>query len=131
MQITVTVADKIIKTAIGQAIEYQVYEQYDEDIVKAAKLPKTSELIKEIFADAKFQKDLTKHLTRVAVEAVEDCAYQDLSDEIDLPLLDSLKDKLDTVTQEQQAAYLQEREAQEVKRMIETLERAGYKLVKA
>jgi predicted ribosome quality control (RQC) complex YloA/Tae2 family protein len=67
----------------------------------------------------------------VAVEAVEDCAYQDLSDEIDLPLLDSLKDKLDTVTQEQQAAYLQEREAQEVKRMIETLERAGYKLVKA
>jgi hypothetical protein len=54
-----------------------------------------------------------------------------LSYEIDLPLLDSLKDKLDTITDEEQEAFMKEREAKEVKRMVETLERAGYKLVKA
>jgi hypothetical protein len=131
MQITITVADKIVKTAIENALENNLYDQYDADIIKAAKLPKMATVVKEIFNDAKFQKDLTKHLTQVAVGSIEDCVYDDLCYEIELPLLDDLISKCDAVTQEEQAAYLQEQEAKEVERMVKTLERAGYKLVKA
>ena len=131
MQITITFADKIVKTAIENALENNLYEQYDADIIKAAKLPKMSAMVKEIFADAKFQKDLTKHLTQVAVGAIEDCIYDDLSYEIELPLLNDLIDKCDAVTQEEQAALLEEQEAREVTRMVEALERAGFKISKA
>ena len=131
MQITITVADKIVKSAIENALENNLYDQFDAGILKAAKLPKMSAMVKEIFADAKFQKDLTKHLTQVAVGSIEDSIYDDLSYEIDLPLLSDLIAKCDAVTEEEQAAWRAEQEARSIRQMIETLEHAGYKLVKA
>jgi hypothetical protein len=130
MQITVTVADKIVKTAIENALETAL-QQYDAGIIKAAKLPKITAMVKEIFADAKFQKDLTKHLTQVAVGAIEDCIYDDLGYEIELPLLGDLIAKCDAVTEEEQADWRAEQEARSIRQMIATLEHAGYKLVKA
>lgn len=131
MQITVTVADKLIKTAIGEAINNSVYEEYGQNTLKAAKLPKTSDLIKEIFEDAKFQKNLAKYLNEIATEAIEDRIYDDLYYDVEMPLLDSLKAKLDAVSEEEQAVYQQEQEAKEVERMVNALKKAGYNITKS
>lgn len=131
MQITVTVADKLIKTSIGEAINNSVYESYDQNTLKAAKLPKTSDLIKEIFEDAKFQKNLVKYLNEIATEAIEDRIYDDLCYDVEMPLLDSLKAKLDAVSEEEQAVYRQEQEAKEVERMVNALKKAGYNITKS
>jgi hypothetical protein len=131
MQITITIKDKIVKTAIENALDCNLYEYFDTATIRAAKLPKMSTVVKDIFADAKFQKDLAKRIQETAELAVEECIYDDLTYEVELPFLNDLIEKCEGVTQEAEQAAEAEREAEEVKRMVKALERAGFKIEKA
>jgi hypothetical protein len=130
MQITVTVADKLIKTAITNTLDGELYEYFNSAVLKRAKLPKQSTLTNKIFADPKFQATLTKKLQDAAYAEVEDLIF-DLMYEIKMPEVDALirqcHDTMEKLNDEVEA----EQEAEEVKRMVKTLERAGFKIVKA
>jgi hypothetical protein len=130
MQITVTLADKLIKTAITNTLDGEIYEYFNSAILKRAKLPKQSTLTNRIFADAKFQATLTKKLQAAAYAEVEDLIF-DLMYEIKLPEVDALIKQCHNVTEQVSEEIEAEQEVENVKRMVMTLERAGYKVVKA
>jgi hypothetical protein len=130
MQITITVADKVIKSAISNTLDGSIYKYFDSATIKAAKLPKISALTKQIFEDPKFQAELTKQLQRIAETDIEDIIYNEMYD-LKLPGLDALVKQCEKVIEEREAELDAEREADEVKRMVKTLERAGFKIVKA
>jgi hypothetical protein len=131
MQITITIADKTIKNAIDNALDNNLYEYFDSATIKAANLPKRATVIKDIMADAKFQKAFAKRMVEAAESACEDSIWDDISYEVELPFLNDLIDKCESVTLEVEEAAQAEREAEEVKRMVKTLEKAGFKIVKA
>ncbi len=129
MQLTVTITDKLIKQAIENALDNEVYEYWDSATLKAAKIPKTATMVKEIFADPKFQAQLTKELTSTAESALEDYIFEVL-DEIRIPQIDTLCKKVQEAEEAMGAVELARQEDEEVKRMVKTLERAGFKIVK-
>jgi hypothetical protein len=131
MQITVTIKDKIIKSAVENALENELFEYFDSVTVKAAKLPKMATIVKQIMADAKFQKDLAKRMQEAAESIIEDTIYDDVGYEIEIPLLNELIEKVEAVSAEAQQEAEQAREAEEVKRMISILSKAGFKIEKA
>jgi len=130
MQITVTLADKLIKSAITNTLDGEIYEYFNSAVLKRAKLPKQSTLTNKIFADPKFQATLQKKLAAAAYAEVEDLIF-DLMYEINLPevngLIKQCHNVMETLNEEVEA----EQEVENVKRMVMTLERAGYKVVKA
>jgi hypothetical protein len=130
MQITVTLADKLIKTAITNTLDGEIYEYFNSAVLKRAKLPKQSTLVNKIFADAKFQATLTKKLQAAAYVEIEDLIF-DLMYEINLPEVDALIRQCHNVTEKLNEEVEAEQELENVKRMVMTLERAGYKVVKA
>jgi hypothetical protein len=130
MQITVTLPDKLIKTAITNTLDGELYEYFNSAVLKRAKLPKQSTLTNKIFADPKFQATLTKKLQAAAYNEVEDLIF-DLMYEIKLPEVDALIRQCHNVTEKLSEEVEAEQELENVKRMVMTLERAGYKVVKA
>jgi hypothetical protein len=130
MQITVTLADKLIKTAITNTLDGEIYEYFNSAVLKRAKLPKQSTLVNKIFADPKFQATLTKKLQAAAYAEVEDLIF-DLMYEINLPEVNGLIKQCHNVTEQLSEEVEAEQELENVKRMVMTLERAGYKVVKA
>jgi hypothetical protein len=130
MQITVTVPDKLIKTAIANTLDGELYEYFDSAIIKRAKLPKQSTLTNKIFADAKFQATLEKKLQAVAETEIEDLIF-DFMYEIKLPEVSGLVQQCHRMVEQRGAEIEAEQEAEHVKRMVMTLERAGYKITKA
>jgi dephospho-CoA kinase len=130
MQITVTLADKLIKTAIHNTLDGEIYEYFNSAVLKRAKLPKQSTLANKIFADAKFQATLQKKLAAAAYAEIEDLIF-DLMYEIKLPEVDALIRQCHDVTETLNEEVEAEQELENVKRMVMTLERAGYKVVKA
>jgi hypothetical protein len=130
MQITITVPDKLIKTAIANTLDGELYEYFDSAIIKRAKLPKQSTLTNRIFADAKFQATLEKKLQAVAETEIEDLIF-DFMYEIKLPEVSGLVQQCHRMVEQRGAEIEAEQEAENVKRMVMTLERAGYKITKA
>jgi len=130
MQITVTLADKLIKSAITNTLDGEIYEYFNSAVLKRAKLPKQSTLVNKIFADPKFQATLTKKLAAAAEAEIEDLIF-DLMYEINLPEVNGLIKQCHNVTEQVSEEIEAEQEVENVKRMVMTLERAGYKVVKA
>ena len=130
MQITVTLADKLIKTAITNTLDGEIYEYFNSAVLKRAKLPKQSTLVNKIFADPKFQATLEKKLAAAAYAEIEDLIF-DAMYEIKLPEVDGLIRQCHNVTEKLNDEIEAEQELENVKRMVMTLERAGYKVVKA
>lgn len=130
MQVTLNVPDKLIKTAIQNMLECNVYDYFDSECVKQAKLPKKSAAVKAIFEDPKFQTQITKELSRIAMLDIEDMLFDELFD-IKLALVSDMMQACEEADEARTEKREQEREAEEVARMVKTLERAGYKLVKA
>jgi hypothetical protein len=130
MQITVTIADKTIKSAIDNALDGAVYEYFDSATLKAAKIPKAKAAVDAVFNDAKFQARLTKQLQEVAESAMEDEIYDAMYD-LELPGVDAMTKACETAYEAREAAQQEQREAAEVERMVKTLEKAGFKIVKA
>jgi hypothetical protein len=130
MQITITVSDKLIKTAITNTLDGEIYEYFDSAVLKRAKMPKQSTLTNTIFADAKFQATLTKKLRDAAYAEVEDLIFDSMY-EINLPGVSALTKQCLEIVNLRSEEIEAEQELENVKRMVMTLERAGYKVVKA
>jgi hypothetical protein len=133
MQITFTIKDKLIKSAITEILDNEIYGNYDSATIKMAKLPKISAKVNEIFDDAKFQAAVIKHLSKAAESMMEDSIYDELGYEMDmeLPGLPEMIAECARVSLQAQEQEKINREAEEVKRMVKTLEKAGFKIVKA
>jgi hypothetical protein len=130
MQVTITVKDKLIKSAISNALDNEVYEYWDSEAIKAAKLPGISTVTKDIFADPKFQAQLAKEMQATAEQAIEEYIY-DVMDEIQIPQIQDLYVRVRLADEQRGAAEAEKQEAEEVKRMIKLLGKAGYKIEKA
>jgi hypothetical protein len=130
MQITVTLADKLIKTAITNTLDTGIYEYFDSAVLKRAKMPKIATLANQIFADPKFQATLEKKLQAAAHNEIEDLIF-DLMYEINLPGVSALTKQCHEIVNLRSEEIEAEQEVENVKRMVMTLERAGYKVVKA
>ena len=130
MQVTVTVTDKLIKSAITNALDNEVYEHWDSATLKAAKAPKIATVVKEIFTDPKFQAQLAKEIQATSESAVEDYIYE-MMDEIQIPQIVELGRTIERVAVEQDLVLETKRELAEVERMIKLLAKAGYKIEKA
>jgi hypothetical protein len=130
MQITVTITDKVIKSAIDNALDGAVYDYYDSATLKAAKIPKAKAAVDAVFNDAKFQARLTKQLQAVAESAMEDEIYDAMFD-LELPGVAAMTEACEAAVTAYDEKWEQEREAAEVARMVKTLEKAGFKIVKA
>jgi hypothetical protein len=131
MQITFTIKDKIVKSAISEVLDTEIYGSYDSATIKLAKLPKISVKVNEIFANEKFQAALTKQLAEAAENMMEDSIYDEVGYEMNLPGVEDMINACDRVSAAAQEQEQINREAEEVKRMVKTLEKAGFKIVKA
>lgn len=130
MQITVTITDKVVKQAIDNALDGSVYDYFDSATLKAAKIPKAKVAVDTVFNDPKFQARLTKQLQEVAESAMEDEIYDAMFD-LELPGLDAMLKSCEAAYEAREEAQQEQKEAAEVARMVKTLEKAGFKIVKA
>jgi hypothetical protein len=62
---------------------------------------------------------------------MEDSIYDELGFEVELPGVTDMVKECERVCEQAQEQEKISREAEEVKRMVKTLERAGFKIVKA
>jgi hypothetical protein len=130
MQITINVSDKQIKTAINELLDNEIFDQYDKALIKRAQFKK-SVTAKDLFECPQFQARLAKELTNVAEDALADKLYEIVAYDIDVPQVAAIIRSLDKINEEFEEEANVQREAEEVKRMVKTLERAGFKIVKA
>ena len=130
MQITITIADKLIKSAITNALDNEVYENWNTATLKAAKVPKIGTVTKEIFTDPKFIAQIQREIEATAETAVEEYIYE-MMDEINIPQIQELSRKVDTAALEMDKVEVEKQEAEEVARMIKILSKAGFKIEKA
>jgi len=130
MQVTITITDKLIKSAITNALDNEVYENWNTATIKAAKIPSISAMTKEIFADPKFQDQIQREIEATAESAVEDYIYE-MMDEIQIPQIQDLCKQVESAELAQDAIDAEKKEVAEVERMIKLLGKAGYKIEKA
>ena len=130
MQVTITITDKLIKSAITNALDNEVYENWNTATIKAAKIPGISAMTKEIFADPKFQDQIQREIEATAESAVEDYIYE-MMDEINIPQIEDLCKRVGQAEDAIDAIDAEKKELAEVERMIKLLGKAGYKIEKA
>ena len=130
MEIAITIKDKLIKSAISNALDNEVYEYWDSESIKAAKLPAISTVTKEIFADPKFQAQLAKEMRATAESAIEEYIYE-MMDEMQIPQIQALYVQVREADEQRATADAAKQEAEEVARMIKLLAKAGYTIQKA
>jgi len=130
MQITITIKDKLIKSAITNALDNEVYELFDSATIKAAKIPGISTATKDIFEDPKFQAQLEKELKETAEQAVAEYIYDVMCD-INIPQIGDMYKAVRDAEEKKESADAEKQELEEVKRMIKLLGKAGYKIEKA
>jgi hypothetical protein len=130
MQITINVSDKQIKSAINELLDNEIFDQYDAPLIKRAQFKK-SVTAKDLLECPTFQARLAKALTQVAEDAVSDNLFETVCYDIEVPQVAAIIRSLDKINEEFEEEANALREAEEVKRMVKTLERAGFKIVKA
>jgi hypothetical protein len=130
MQIMINISDKQIKSAINELLDNEIFEQYDTALIKRAQFKK-SVTAKDLFECPTFQARLTKALTQLAESAVEDGLFETVCYDVEVPQVVAIIRSLDKINEEFQEEADALREAEEVKRMVKTLEKAGFKIVKA
>jgi hypothetical protein len=130
MQVTITIADKLIKSAITDALDNEVYENWNTATLKAAKIPKITAMTAAIFADPKFQAQIEREIEATAESAVEDYIYE-MMDEIQIPQIQDLCKIVESAEAVMDAQEAEKKELAEVERMIKLLAKAGYTIQKA
>lgn len=121
MEITVKISDTFIKQALLTHIKNEIHECFDDEVIKAAKLPKAADVVKELMSDAKFMATVQKTMASGLDEIVEENFYNDLYD-ISIPAITKMYEKCEAVAAE---VYDQKREKEEaarkkVKQQIQT-----------
>lgn len=138
MQIIINVSDKDIKAAVENMIDGNIYENYGQDVLKLAGVPKKATLVKAVLADEKFMAGLSKEIA--SRFDANDYLYDAVWDIKCKPVLD-FEDKCDKAYEQagtnnlekEAAAEVKRKEAEEaatVARVIAILEKNGYKLTK-
>jgi hypothetical protein len=139
MKITITIPDKDVKQAILNRLENDIYEEYDVDVIKKAKIPGKAAMAKQLMENSAFISALEKRL--VEYGEFDDALFEAVYD-IDSPTISGLEEKCSKVYNEITDAHnalreemsIAAREAEDEKtilRLVKALERSGYKLVKA
>ena len=123
----IEVSDKIIAQAIGYMLDGQLYENYDDKLLKIAGVPKRADLIKTVMEDKKFMASMARQMTKYVEDGdlLTDFAYDSDSKAVNKAVMDCDKayDKFD----EERAI---KQEAEDLKRSIRVLEAAGFKVTK-
>lgn len=138
MKITINIKDSEIKSAVEYLVENELYEEYDSEVLKRAKVPTKAALVKELMKNQQVMEAVTKIIQNVDLvdylydnlydynikrvrELVNDAdgAWQAIQDE---------RDEADRISTERAEAA---REEAIIQRAIKALERQGYKIVKA
>ena len=130
MQITINVSDKQIKSAVNELLDNEIFDQYDKDLIKEAKFKK-SVTANDIIECAQFQERLVKALKTVAQDAVADSLYETVCYDVEVVQVTHIMNSLDKMLSDFREQQQINRDAEEVKRIVKTLEKAGFKIVKA
>ena len=138
MQITVNVKEADIKAALEYMVENDIYDQFDSEVLKKAKVPSKAALVKELIKDPEVIKAVTKVVEKIeVVEYLYDNLYdynikrvKDLYTACDTAA-ESLEDEREAEAKAAQEKAELAKEEEIMKRTIKALERQGYKLVKA
>lgn len=139
MKVTINIPDVMIKNAVENMLEGNLYENYDSDVRDLAGVPKKAALIKTVIADEKFMAALAKELT--ARFDPEDYLY-DIVWDIPCKTVSDLVRKCDMAFEQEDAAAAEkaaaeikaQKEADEaaaIARTIAALKKAGYTITKA
>ena len=136
MQIIVNISDKVINDAISNRVEWDVTDEYSEEVLKAVGVTKASaaKLLRE---DAKFMASLTKQLGQSLQDLVDDILYDCVSDAVS-PEMKKLHTQLtkaekaeDKKVAAEKKAQAEREEAERLAKAIEALTKMGYKITKA
>lgn len=141
MKITVTVSDKRLKDVIDDRLESALYDEFDANILKKAKIPSKASVLKSIMENETFKTAIEKELAEVLNEVADDRVYEAVWD-IDIPVLESSAETCWKISEEQEeedakksASEAEKRkveaEAMQIERTIAALGKLGYKIVKA
>ena len=138
MKITVNIKDSEIKSAIEYLVENELYEQYEDEVLKKAKVPSKTALVKELMKDQQVTNAVTEIIQKVdLVDFLYDNLY-DYNIKRVRELVNSADDAWRAVQDERdEAARIRSEQAEAAKeeilvqRAIRALERQGYKIVKA
>lgn len=140
MQLTINISDKVIRSAIKERLNNDVYECYNDGIIKAARLPKINTVVNEAMTDqlaAALTKDLAGWLAEMAEEEMYNAIY-----DVKIPQIDALEKKvgaaIETVAEQEEQQRKKEQQAQkaaqdaaDLERTIKALKKLGYKIEKA
>ena len=138
MKITVNIKDSEIKSAVEYLVENELYEQYEDEVLKKAKVPSKSTLVKELMKDQQVIDAVTQIIQKIDLV---DYLYDNLYD-YNIKRVRELVNNADNawrVIQDdrEEAARIRSEQAEAAKeeilvqRAIRALERQGYKIVKA
>lgn len=133
MKITIDISDKLVKTIVEQALDAYLFCEYNEGILKKAKVPSRKSLAELIFKDKKVMADLQKHTEEFfyhddeGKEIVETAMGQ--SDAI-YHAIESFVDACEDHRDEEEKHALLKEEQRENERMIRRLKAQGYNITK-
>lgn len=138
MKITVNIKDSEIKSAVEYLVENELYEQYEDEVLKKAKVPSKSTLVKELMKDQQVIDAVTQIIQKIDLV---DYLYDNLYD-YNIKRVRELVNNADNAWQviqddREEAARIRSEQAEAAKeeilvqRAIKALERQGYKIVKA
>lgn len=138
MKITVNIKDSEIKSAVEYLVENELYEQYEDEVLKKAKVPSKSTLVKELMKDQQVIDAVTQIIQKIELV---DYLYDNLYD-YNIKRVRELVNNADNAWQviqddREEAARIRSEQAEAAKeeilvqRAIKALERQGYKIVKA
>ena len=138
MKITVNIKDSEIKSAVEYLVENELYDQYEDEVLKKAKVPSKSTLVKELMKDQQVIDAVTQIIQKIDLV---DYLYDNLYD-YNIKRVRELVNNADNAWQviqddREEAARIRSEQAEAAKeeilvqRAIRALERQGYKIVKA
>lgn len=138
MKITVNIKDSEIKSAVEYLVENELYDQYEDEVLKKAKVPSKSTLVKELMKDQQVIDAVTQIIQKIDLV---DYLYDNLYD-YNIKRVRELVNNADNAWQviqddREEAARIRSEQAEAAKeeilvqRAIKALERQGYKIVKA
>ena len=138
MQVTINVKDNDIKAALEYMVENDVYDQFDSEVLKKAKVPSKAALVKELAKDPQVIEAVTSIVEKIdIVEYLYDNLYdynikrvKDLYTACD-KACEAIEDDREAETKAAREKEEQAKEEATIQRTIKALERQGYKLVKA
>ena len=134
MQLDISVSDKILKEQVGFYLETMVFDEYEADVLKEAKVPAKAALIKTVLEDEVFLAELNKKVSARLQEFVADelsDTFYDCKSPSTVRLIVTECSKLEkTVKAARKNKEQEEEDAAAMARTLKLLAANGYKITK-